>query len=420
MIRTPTSLGSGFVAGPGGRIVTNLHVLMAGHPVTIVLPDSHEIKEFEVLATDEIRDLAVLRASPLSVPPLRLGDSDAALPGERVVAIGHPLGLDHTVSDGLLSGVRKVNADLALLQISAPISPGSSGGPVFNERGEVIGVATLASFRGNLNFCVPIGAVRPLLEAEQGTPIASWKPPKPRKERQSGASPLDLSALDGCTSAQLKLVNTKIVGAISEGAPLYNQGHYEACYRIYDSVSREIQRQVGSCAGVASALDNGAKRADSVSAFSAKAWAMRDAFDSIVDVMARRAGVDDTKLTSSVSRRVPHHPVELLSDCSKEAVEKLRSSIVNSINVGAPMYNDGQVDACVSIYETTVRALEKSVVGCRGARDALDAGMRQAKERPRAADKAWAYRDAFDGLLDVISRRASLVTPQPVGSSVTH
>jgi hypothetical protein len=84
------------------------------------------------------------------------------------------------------------------------------------------------------------------------------------------------------------------------------------------------------------------------------------------------------------------------------------------------MYNDGQVEACVSVYEATMRALEKSLVACRGAKGALDAGLRQAKERSRVVDKAWAYRDAFDGLLDVISRRANPERPQAVGPSAGH
>src|SRR4029078_7705298 len=161
-----------------GRVATTPHVLASGGPITVVLSDSREITDLEVMATDEVHDLAVLRARGLKGAELPLGYSQSARAGDRVVAIGHPLGLDHTVSDGLVSGIRELTPKLTLLPIPAPISPRSSGGPLLNDRGEVIGVATLVLIKGqNLNFGIPINAVKPLLLANQGTPVARWKPP---------------------------------------------------------------------------------------------------------------------------------------------------------------------------------------------------------------------------------------------------
>ena len=147
LIRTPSGLGSGFFAGPGGKIVTNFHVIRGSTEAVVVTADKVEHKDVEVIAVDRARDLAVLRIGARGQRPLPLGDAKAAGVGERVVAIGNPLGFGDTISDGLLSGVRDFGG-ISILQISAPISSGSSGGPVLNDRGEVIGVSTFVVSQG--------------------------------------------------------------------------------------------------------------------------------------------------------------------------------------------------------------------------------------------------------------------------------
>src|SRR5262249_39744613 len=105
---------------------------------------------------DKAHDLAVVRIDADGLPVLILGRSEVHA-GDPVVAIGHPLGLEDTVSSGLVSAVRRVNESLTVIQISAPIAPGSSGGPLFDDRGEVIGVATALAARGqNLGFGMPV------------------------------------------------------------------------------------------------------------------------------------------------------------------------------------------------------------------------------------------------------------------------
>jgi serine protease Do len=407
LIKTATGLGSGFIAGSGGRVATSLHVLASGGPITVVLSDSSEITDLEVMATDETHDLAVLRARGLRAAPLPLGDSQSVRAGDRVVAIGHPLGLDHTVSDGLVSAVRELTPKLTLLQISAPISPGSSGGPLLNDRGEVIGVATLVLIKGqNLNFGIPINAVKPLLLANQGTPVARWRPPPTTGTELRRSVPRhDAGFLDGCSEAETAEVARRIDDAIALGVPLYNDGQHEACYRIYESTGREIKRKVAGCTPAAQALDAGMERADRLGDYSAKAWAMRDAFDGLLDVITRRARANPRKLPAPPPRHVPHHALTMLADCSPEAITKLGRTIQSAIEVGAPMYNDGDYDACLSIYETTVKSLTKSLAGCAAAKQALGAGLREADARRGSVAKAWALRDAFDGILEVIARR---------------
>jgi hypothetical protein len=291
LLRIPSGLGSGFVVDKSGRIATNLHVLGEGGALSVVLPDGREVSDVEVLATDGSHDLAVLRVHARDLPPVPLADSDRVQAGDRVVAIGHPLGLENTVSDGLISAVRKLKDDLTVLQISAPISPGSSGGPLFNERGEVIGISTLIANAGqNLNFAIPINALRPLLTSDKGTPIGKWHRPGVATTGSGGrrhVSHHELAVLDGCSRERQRDIAARIESAIEEGAPIYNEGHHQACYRTYESTAREIDRKVSGCVGVRRALMDGVQRADELGDYTSKAWAMRDAFDGVLDLIDR-------------------------------------------------------------------------------------------------------------------------------------
>jgi serine protease Do len=135
-----------------------------------------------VVVDDAALDLALLRVrAPLPPHSVVLGDSDAIVVGERVVALGNPFGLEHTLTDGLVSA-RRVLDGRKWVQISAPISRGNSGGPLFNARGEVVAVntATFNPMLGaqNLNLAVPINDLKPLIErahrAASGKRSASW------------------------------------------------------------------------------------------------------------------------------------------------------------------------------------------------------------------------------------------------------
>ena len=159
-------LGSGFIVDPSGVIVTCYHVIDGAYPAVVKLLNGASFQEIWVLGCDSAKDVAVIKVKGRDLPTVKLGRSDEAEVGERVVAIGNPKGLENTVSDGLLSGIREMDS-FSLLQISAPISPGSSGGPVFNSQGQVIGIAAATLKDGqNLNFCVPIGHVIPFLSAK--------------------------------------------------------------------------------------------------------------------------------------------------------------------------------------------------------------------------------------------------------------
>jgi len=155
------------------------------------------------LASDKARDLAVIKIHGKNLRALSIGDSDQVQIGEDVVAIGNPLGLELTVSNGILSGVRTdEQRGCKFLQVTAPISHGSSGGPLFNMAGEVIGITSMYLEGGeNLNFAIPINDAKRLLQHQfnslhqlpNETPAPAFverqdaaKPPIVRKERRFG------------------------------------------------------------------------------------------------------------------------------------------------------------------------------------------------------------------------------------------
>ena len=158
--------GSGFVVDASGLIVTNLHVLAGSASASIRMADGEIYDRVEVLDYDARRDLAIIKVRPFKpLPVAALGDSDAIDVGDEAIAVGNPQGLEHTVSSGLISGFRQ-SEGFREIQISAPISPGSSGGPLFNRQGRVIGVtsaAIVSQGAQNLNFAIPINYVKPML-----------------------------------------------------------------------------------------------------------------------------------------------------------------------------------------------------------------------------------------------------------------
>lgn len=189
----PLSLGSGFFVR-AGEIATNLHVIEGaarGYAKPVGQKSKYDIEG--VIAMDSRRDLVVLKISLPSTVPLTLGNSDAVEVGEAVYAVGNPQGLEGTFSQGIVSSIRDVGSD-KLIQITAAISPGSSGGPVLNARAEVIGVS-VATFKGgqNLNFAIPSNYLSAL--------VAKAGPAKPLTQAQaSKAQPSLLADLGGRSS----------------------------------------------------------------------------------------------------------------------------------------------------------------------------------------------------------------------------
>lgn len=184
----PLALGSGFFVR-SGVIVTNLHVIKGATAASvkpISRPGTYEVTG--VVGIDAAQDLALLRVKGLDAPPLQLGNSKNAAVGEQVFAVGNPEGLEGTFSEGIVSGIRAIGKN-ELLQISAPISPGSSGGPVIDSAGKVLGIAVATFKEGqNLNFAVPVSYLEKLLARSAGARVMTLAAATPRSSNSSAVA----------------------------------------------------------------------------------------------------------------------------------------------------------------------------------------------------------------------------------------
>ena len=324
--------GTGFILEKSGLIATNFHVVRGNKAIRVKLYGGDVYPVMQIAGVDPARDLAVLRIRPTkALPTLPLGDSSAMVAGDQIVAIGNPLGVfDYSVSSGLVSQVRPLCThamvalhnknvaryeelatkptrsqdetdelaklgcpqELTILQISAPISQGSSGGPLFNQNGEVIGVTTAIITAGqNINLAIPGNYLKPFITrpgaislddfATQTTETdARDDGPKVVREVPEHA----MSVLDGCNREQLVELVSSIWSAIEVGAPLYNRGDIEACFRIYEGTATKYAERDAPCKGVKTAFAEGLKRANTMASYKLKAWAMRDTFDGLLKV----------------------------------------------------------------------------------------------------------------------------------------
>src|SRR4028119_1524371 len=161
--RVKRGTGSGFILTPDGRIVTNAHVVSGTDTVKVTLKDGREF-EGKVQGVDPLTDVAVVKINAKELPQVALGRSDNIVPGQWAIAIGNPLGLDNTVTVGIISATGRSSADVGVpdkrvnfIQTDAAINPGNSGGPLLNQRGQVIGMNT-AIIQGaqGLGFAIPI------------------------------------------------------------------------------------------------------------------------------------------------------------------------------------------------------------------------------------------------------------------------
>src|SRR5438094_4988617 len=167
--------GSGFIVSPDGLILTNNHVVADANKVTVILSDRREF-DAKVVGRDPTTDVAVIKIAGQNLPTLALGNDETARVGDWVLAIGNPLGLDFTVTQGIVSAKGRGGfsglydspyAVVDYLQTDAPINPGNSGGPLVNVRGEVVGMnAAIASPTGTYagyGFAIPVTLVRDVM-----------------------------------------------------------------------------------------------------------------------------------------------------------------------------------------------------------------------------------------------------------------
>ncbi|BCB95713.1 peptidase [Dissulfurispira thermophila] len=175
------SLGSGFIIDKDGYIITNNHVVEGADEIKVKLADGREFKA-KVIGRDPKTDLALIKITTVfkNLPVLPLGDSDKVRVGDWVLAIGNPFGLEHTVTQGIISATGRVIGSGPydnFLQTDAPINPGNSGGPLINLKGEVIGINTaiIASGQG-IGFAIPSNMAKSVVSQlkEKGKVVRGW------------------------------------------------------------------------------------------------------------------------------------------------------------------------------------------------------------------------------------------------------
>ena len=210
LVRTPGGLGTGFLISAGGHLITNYHVVEGQTRVSVTVSRTTargrrktEFKDVEIVAFDPRRDLALLRldwdnddqpiAEDERPPHVVLSAPDDLVPGDLVFAVGNPLGLERTVTQGIVSSTTRTIGHLRFIQTDASINPGNSGGPLFNARGEVVGVACagFTSFNG-LAFGIPVEELRSFLKHRDAWLYDASQP-------QNGVKYLDPPVLESAT-----------------------------------------------------------------------------------------------------------------------------------------------------------------------------------------------------------------------------
>ncbi len=169
--RIERGTGSGFIISDDGQILTNAHVVNGADTVQVILKDGRTL-EGEVLGEDPVTDVAVVKIEGKNLPTVTLGDSDNLQPGEWAIAIGNPLGLDNTVTAGIISATGRSSSEVGVpdkrvgfIQTDAAINPGNSGGPLLSSQGEVIGMNTaIISGAQGLGFAIPINSARKIAQ----------------------------------------------------------------------------------------------------------------------------------------------------------------------------------------------------------------------------------------------------------------
>jgi S1-C subfamily serine protease len=212
-------VGSGFIVSGDGKIVTSLHVIRGVRRGSVQLQAGDIFDSFNVRAVDERRDLAIIQVAGFDLPTVELGNSNDIQPGEPVLLVGSPQGLQGTITAGVVSAIRDLPEGLKVIQTDASVNPGNSGGPLLNSRAQAIGVL---GFRlrdsSGLNFAVPINYIRGMLNSIQSgasvptvtmsaaSDVMNPNPPQRLRDIKTLAI-ASLGASDGAGLVREKLMN---------------------------------------------------------------------------------------------------------------------------------------------------------------------------------------------------------------------
>lgn len=207
-VRTPGGLGSGFFLNEDGYLITNFHVIEGETQISLDVYHQREnqierrsYKQIRIVAMNKFGDLALLKVEDAGAPKFAhvlIGDSDSLAVGERVFAIGSPLGLERTVTEGIVSTTTRQLQGELYLQTTTQINPGNSGGPLFNLRGEAVGVTNMKVQMGEgIAFAIPMDTVKRFLKHRDafaydnenpGNAYRYLEPPSRLKKAEGGST----------------------------------------------------------------------------------------------------------------------------------------------------------------------------------------------------------------------------------------
>ena len=204
-------MGTGFIVRADGTLITNFHVIADANAIIVRLETGEFYRRVVVLSVDEDRDLAVLRIEGANLPFLEFGDSNTVRTGQDVLLVGSPRGLEQTISDGLVSAVRTTNSGSRVIQTTAAASPGSSGGPLVDRSGRVIGILSSSRVDGqSLNFAVPSNYVLGMVNALDLTGSI-----EPERVLESDDS---LTTVEGTSTAGVAILTSRTSAHVSRSS----------------------------------------------------------------------------------------------------------------------------------------------------------------------------------------------------------
>ncbi|ATB31763.1 S1 family peptidase [Melittangium boletus] len=288
LLEMPHRQGVGFVVSPSGLLVTNLHVVAGAEELSVLLADGRFLPVEHVIAFDEKRDLAVFQLPVKGVEALR---PDAGVsPGEgAAVFILHPTPDSQLrLMETRVLAVQVLDETLTFLELDGALPEDASGSPVFDASGAWVGVATCAFADGRpVTIVIPSRYVLPLLEQPGQSPLSTLGQTRAAASRQRQVPVHSLALLEGCSPNTLEEVALALLQAIQLGAPLYNRGDPAACYQLYARTAAHLVQERADCPGVQNALRQGLERCAQLENMDARAWALRDAFDGLIQVIDR-------------------------------------------------------------------------------------------------------------------------------------
>jgi len=288
VLEMPGRQGVGFIVSPWGYLVTNLHVVAGAEQVHVLLADDQLVQLEEVIALDEKHDLAVFRLPDHEVPALDLSPEKHPGEGDMLFLLlpagGGMLGLLET----RVHAIQVLDESLTFLELEAALPEDASGGPVLDASGALVGVATCAFADGRpVTIVIPARYVLPLMEQSGSQPLSALAMARPVASRQRHVPTHPISLLEGSPTDGIEDIALAIMQAIQIGAPTYNRGDPEGCYRLYARTAERLVQEHSDCPGAQGALREGLHRCTQLSDADERAWALRDTFDGLLHVIDR-------------------------------------------------------------------------------------------------------------------------------------